>query len=368
MSLSPEQIAYFQEHASDSVQGGLIGTYAAGLGLAYIFVGFRVWARRAEKTAFGHDDWLIIAALAPLSAYAIAGWAAVSIGEGRHIIFVTNTAVFVQTYVTAIVAYSICVVLTKLSILCFYCRLFFPIKTLYYIAWGFGIFIVAYNLALIFVTAFECIPLSSLWTGAPATCFDTLPPFTTLGIVNVVTDVGILALPIRHVLLLHLSLTRRIQVLGIFLLGAVVCVFGIIRVVTLAQAPPGDPSYNQALSGLWSFWEIAVGIVAACLPTLAVLATRSHLSKVSASVVHLMSLTFRRSQGGSANNTKISGHSVHESRNDENEYEQLPEWSVARGTSGDSKNPMHPTHGDASSFVASSIAERGERKEVVYTV
>lgn len=181
MSLTPEEIEYFTEHASDNIQGSLIGSYAAGLTLGYIFVGLRIWARRAEKTAFSPDDWLIIAALAPLTAYAIAGWAAVAVGEGRHIIFVTNLAVLTQTYVTAIVAYSICVVLTKLSVLCFYCRLFFPIKQLYYIAWGFGIFIVAYNIALIFVTAFECVPLSSLWTGAPATCFDTLPPFTALG-------------------------------------------------------------------------------------------------------------------------------------------------------------------------------------------
>lgn len=61
-------------------------------------------------------------------------------------------------------------------------------------------------------------------------------------IVNVLTDVGILALPIRYILPLQLTLARRIQVLGIFLLGSVVCVFGIVRVVVLARAPKADPS------------------------------------------------------------------------------------------------------------------------------
>jgi hypothetical protein len=138
-------------------------------------------ARKAEKTSFGHDDWLIIAALVPLTAYAIVGWLVVSFGEGKHIIFVTNLAGFIQGFVTAIVAYSITTVLTKTSILCFYCRVFSPIWSLRAISWSLGIFIVAYNLALIFVTAFECVPLSSLWTGAPGKCFDTLPPFTALG-------------------------------------------------------------------------------------------------------------------------------------------------------------------------------------------
>ncbi|KAI0521564.1 hypothetical protein F5B22DRAFT_542837 [Xylaria bambusicola] len=358
-ALTPEEIEYYKEHASDNQQGRLIATYTVGLSLAYIFVGLRIWARKAERTSFATDDWLIIAALLPLTAFAIVGYLAVAFGEGKHIIFVTNPAGFAQTFVSAIVAYSICVVLTKISILCFYCRLFFPIKQLVYISWGFGIFIVAYNLALIFVTALECIPLSALWTGEPARCFDTVPPFTTLGIVNVVTDVGILALPIRHIFSLHLSLTRRVQVCGIFLLGAVVCVFGIIRVVALAQAPPGDSSYNQVGSGIWSFAEVSIGIVAACLPTLAVLATRSHLSKVSSSVVNLLTSTFRRNPGGTNNDTKASGRSFHETRDEDNEYAQLSEWSLPRGTSADSKHPIHQANSDASPFDISSHVERG---------
>ncbi|KAI1377943.1 hypothetical protein F4677DRAFT_30799 [Hypoxylon crocopeplum] len=363
MSLSPEDIEYFTEHASDNVQPSLIASNAAGLILAYFIVGLRIWARKTTKQSFGPDDWLVIAALAPLSTYAIVSWLAVSYGEGKHIIFVTNTAGFIQAYVTCIVAYSICVVLTKLSVLCFYCRIFFPIKALFYIAWGFGIFIVAYNLALIFVTAFQCVPLSSMWTGLPGKCIDTLPPFTTLGIVNVVTDVGILALPIRHIILLRLSVTQRIQVCGIFLLGGVVCVFGIVRVVALAQAPAGDPSYNQVWSGVWSFCEIAIGIVAACLPTLAVLVTKLHLSKISTSVIHLVSNTFRRSNGSSGSSTMASGHSARKARDDDNEYTQLSEWSIARGKSSDSRKPIHQASDDVSPFVVGSLTERGERRE-----
>lgn len=120
---------------------------------------------------------------------------------------------------------------------------------------------------------------------------------------------------------------------------------------------------NQVWSGVWSFCEIAIGIVAACLPTLAVLATKTHLSKVSASVIHLLSLTFRRSHGSSGSNTRASGHSVRENRSDENEYAQLSEWSLARAKSGDSRNPMHQGNSDVSPFVAGSLTERGERSE-----
>jgi hypothetical protein len=62
--------------------------------------------------------------------------------------------------VTAIVPYMLCVVLTKLSIFCFYCRIFTTMRSLLRITWGLGVFIVAYNVALIFVIAVQCVPLS----------------------------------------------------------------------------------------------------------------------------------------------------------------------------------------------------------------
>src|SRR4051794_31753448 len=99
MSLSPEKIDYFKEHANDSLQPSIIASNVAGLTLAYIFVGLRIWARKVGKARVGRDDWLIIAALAPLSTYAIVGWLQVTFGEGKHIIFVTNRTGFIQGYV-----------------------------------------------------------------------------------------------------------------------------------------------------------------------------------------------------------------------------------------------------------------------------
>ncbi|KAI2618478.1 hypothetical protein GGR54DRAFT_640600 [Hypoxylon sp. NC1633] len=363
MSLSPEQIEYFQEHASDDLSPSLIVSSAVGLVLAYIFVGLRIWARKAGKIPFGHDDWLIIVALAPLSTYAIVAWIQTTFGEGRHILFVTNRAGFVQAYITCIVAYALCVVLTKISVLCFYCRIFFPIRKLFYISWAIGILTVAYNLALIFVSAFECIPLSSLWTGEPGKCIRTLQVHAILGIVNIVTDVGILALPIRPVLLLRLTLTQRIQVCGIFLLGGVVCVFSIVRVVALSGYPEVDPSYNLVWSGVWSFCEIAIGIVAACLPTLAILVTKLKLSKLSTSVMRLVSFISHTSRSGSGSNTKASGHSVRETKSDDNDYVHLSEWSLARGQSGDSRDAIYQGNGYVSPFVSSSRTEHGEGSE-----
>lgn len=349
MALSPEQIQYFKQHASDSYVPGLTAVHVVGLVFAFTLVGLRVYARRVAKAAFGMDDWLIVAALVPLAAYVITGRILISYGNGRHIIFVTNVEGIIKGTVVGITWYALCIVLTKLSILCFYCRVF-PVRKLVYISWAFGIFIAAYNIALVLVTAFQCIPLSSIWTGKPGVCIDTLPPFTALSVINLITDVGILVLPIRYIVKLQMSLTRRIQICGIFLLGALVTVFGIIRIVTLAQAAPGDPTYNQIPSGIWSFAEISSGIVAACLPTIAVLVTRSYFSKVSRSVVHLLSTTFRRprSSGGSGSGSgsdsttrpKSNGRTWKPTQSDEEEFVQLSKVVPTQTPSNDSRDPI----------------------------
>ena len=108
--------------------------------------------------------------------------------------------------------------LTKLSILFFYNRIF-PSKGLVRASWVIGSIVVAYNVALVLVTAFECRPLSTFWTRKPGTCINTLPPFTVLASFNVLTDVLILVLPVKFVLKLRMRMARKVQVCGIFLLG-----------------------------------------------------------------------------------------------------------------------------------------------------
>ncbi|KAL8945985.1 MAG: hypothetical protein Q9222_007558 [Ikaeria aurantiellina] len=284
-TISPEQLQYYEEHASDDRRPNMLAAAICGLILSYLAVALRFFARRTSATQVGLDDWLILAALIPLTGYFICACLAVHFGEGRHIIFVSNVEGFVQVYTTTIVAYSLCVVLTKVSILTFYNRIF-PSDWLKRASWAIGLLTAGYNLALILVGALECIPLSTLWTHKPGgTCIDTVPPFTALAVINVVTDFLILALPVKFVWNLHMRRTRKIQVCGIFLLGGLVCVFGLVRAVAVGTASGDDPSYltsstsgNQVYSGIWSNLEIDIGVVAACLPTLGVLFSKKKLA------------------------------------------------------------------------------------------
>ncbi|KAL9046362.1 MAG: hypothetical protein Q9214_000785 [Letrouitia sp. 1 TL-2023] len=101
---TPQQIQWYKEHASDNLQPNLIAAAVCGLVIAYIAVVLRVVARRASAARTGIDDWLIIAALLPLTGYATSIFLAVRYNGGRHIIFLKQPRPFIERYIAGITA------------------------------------------------------------------------------------------------------------------------------------------------------------------------------------------------------------------------------------------------------------------------
>ncbi|CEL11520.1 hypothetical protein ASPCAL14622 [Aspergillus calidoustus] len=251
---APEQIAYYQAHADDDRRPNEIASLVCGLFAAIAALAARIAARRVSRMKLGLEDWTIFAAMS------------IHNGQGRHIIFIKDIVYFMKAFVVAVVSYSITVMLTKISILIFYCRIF-QARWLTVCSIVIGAIVIMYNLAVILIAGLQCIPLSDLWNGG-SSCINPQPPWFGFSIVNVVTDVAILALPVKPVLSLHLKLSRKLQVLGMFLTGGVVCVFGVLRAIAMSSLSMVDASWAAVGASIWSFTEISVGIVAACLPLL----------------------------------------------------------------------------------------------------
>lgn len=105
---------------------------------------------------------------------------AVSCGFGAHIPFASNLVGFAKSVLAIETSYSIAVILTKLSILFLYRRIF-PLRAVTFWACVVGSVVVVYSTALIVVTFTACIPLHKLWTPfAHGWCMNTSVPFTTL--------------------------------------------------------------------------------------------------------------------------------------------------------------------------------------------
>ena len=88
------------------------------------------------------------------------------------------------------------------------------------LSWALGAFILAHTLAGIFVTIFQCKPVHGFWDiTIKSTCIKYSLPAIVLASFNVVTDILTLALPMPLIWQLRMSIGRKFQMTGIFLLG-----------------------------------------------------------------------------------------------------------------------------------------------------
>lgn len=82
------------------------------------------------------------------------------------------------------------------------------------------------------------------------------------------------ALPIYPVTKLRQPLSQRIAVIGIFLLGGIVCVASIYRLTTVPMLDPTNLAFTVRGAAVFGHVETAVAIMSACLPTLRPLFSR----------------------------------------------------------------------------------------------
>lgn len=117
------------------------------------------------------------------------------------------------------ILYTLSLVAIKISILQLY-RSIFPGRGFTITTSVVGAGVIAWGIAVILVSVFQCNPVRGAWDlTVPATCI-TLPTFYLANAVpNITMDVIILALPIPNVWTLQMSIRQKYVVSGLFLLG-----------------------------------------------------------------------------------------------------------------------------------------------------
>lgn len=112
----------------------------------------------------------------------------------------------------------------------------FPDRVFKIAVWSVGAFIILWLLAMVFGTTFQCTPIDFAWNKSqPGHCLNVATLFVTLGIINAVTDIIIVVMPLPLIWKLRLPKGRRIGVCGIFALSSIVIVASIVRPVYLAN-------------------------------------------------------------------------------------------------------------------------------------
>lgn len=162
--------------------------------------------------------------------------------------------------------------LVKISMLCFFLRVF-PVRRLQIAIYITMALCTGFSVAFFFATLFQCAPISYAWEQwngeKKGRCNDFhLQGYLAAGI-NIFLDLVILLLPLKQIYDLDISKRKRFSVMLMFLVGVIVTIISSFR---LKFAVPfrhtTNPTYDYVTLGYWSVLEVDVGIICACMPSI----------------------------------------------------------------------------------------------------
>ncbi|GAB7331132.1 hypothetical protein MBLNU13_g02611t2 [Cladosporium sp. NU13] len=173
--------------------------------------------------------------------------------------------------------YQSIVVMTKISIVLLYLRIF-PLevsRNFTYVCSAVIGLLAAYLVAMCIFFAMQCKPISFFWKQWDGEHTGQCVNFQ-LGVyigsgVNIAFDLVVFFRPVPRLLKLQVKDKRRkIGVVFIFLAGLFVTVCSIIRLQYIAQIGQyANATYHYNEVGLWSGLEADVGVICACMPSIA---------------------------------------------------------------------------------------------------
>jgi hypothetical protein len=205
-------------------------------------------------------------------------------GNGKHQIVVTNSQAEIsgKWFFAVEIIFSFIVTLTKLSILWLYHRIF-PFRKMNILCAIGGALMVAWLIQGLLTIVLACTPVAFNWDHTlDGHCNITLDAllYSSMG-TNLATDLYIFILPLPVLAGLKMKKTRKIGLILTFMLGAFVCVAGLMRIPFILEFNEFDSGWTMFPLGIWMNMETNFGIICACLPPMAPLLAKAKPGFVS---------------------------------------------------------------------------------------
>ncbi|PTB44579.1 uncharacterized protein TrAFT101_003129 [Trichoderma asperellum] len=253
--------------------GSMIASIALAVtALSLVALCLRLYVRTRIAKAVGLDDWLIIAGWIGACGYASAivvqtkwGLGLTSLNDMPD----KNVVNFGFTQYVGAPFYVLGIWGFKTSLLVSYVRLV-P-GTYRLVPISLAVIVTLAHIAFLLVFLLLCIPVRKQWIPTtPGHCGQAVPFYITFSSLTIIFDVITLVLPFPVLIKLQMKRRRKIALLCLFALGIFVTIVQIIRIQTIASLV----NYLDSAEAIkWSIVETNVGIIIACVPTLAPLVT-----------------------------------------------------------------------------------------------
>ncbi|KLU82120.1 hypothetical protein MAPG_01197 [Magnaporthiopsis poae ATCC 64411] len=262
---------------------GIIGWFA---GFTSVFVIGRLATKVTRLSQWGPDDtaivivWIMFTCLLPTGILAIRRGFALdmwSIPSRTITRFLFYFFILEPCYVAMIF-------LVKTSILFTYMRIFQNprARKLFHATHTFNLIQAVLFIILVF---FQCRPINHFWLGwtgrSGGRCYNLSVLPVSHAAVGVLLDLWMILLPAAEVLALKLKPRDTVAVLLMFGCGVLLTVISCLRIpYLLTFARPSNLTIGSLQTGIWTYSEIAVGIMVACMPNLRQLVAQLLLPKL----------------------------------------------------------------------------------------
>ncbi|RAQ53318.1 hypothetical protein AFGD_002032 [Aspergillus flavus] len=264
---------------SQSLKPVVLGLCITMLALGNLGVMLRIWAQwRIQKRLMQEDYWLVVAVLFA-NVVSIATIVAVHYGLGYHIFRVESEDpsrqalkwIFLCVWLTA--AFNgPSMLATKVALLLYYRRLFIVAQIwLRSFWWTNMVYVVLWGIGSTITYVLSCVPPSFYWerfdsqSTMHGTCHNTTIADGLPLILDLVSDVAILILPIATIATLQMPLARKSGLMVVFSVGFIAIVSAVARVVVLYKETNlhSDFTYAAAPFELLDVIQLNMAIVCA---------------------------------------------------------------------------------------------------------
>ncbi|CZT25708.1 uncharacterized protein RCC_11377 [Ramularia collo-cygni] len=125
-------------------------------------------------------------------------------------------------------------------------------------------------IASVFVTIFQCTPISYNWHdigNSTSHCTDRVTQVYATASINIFYDIMVLSIPLAKLMDLDITFRQKAGIMFVFLVGIVVTVCSIVRLRYLSVFGASlNFTYDYSFLGLWSIVEVYTCIICVCMP------------------------------------------------------------------------------------------------------
>ncbi|KAI2468305.1 hypothetical protein F4781DRAFT_399075 [Annulohypoxylon bovei var. microspora] len=268
---SPEEVSWMLERPEDNLVPNIIACNTVAAFTATVFIILRLWSRHIQhgRIQLAASDWFAVGAWGCFIGYTVFAALGTRYGLGRHVVFASNARLLTIVNIVGENFYALVIALLKFSILSLYRTIFSSTRWFKRLTWALTALVAELAVQIIISTNVQCIPTARLWEPTlPGKCIEYGTQALVAYIINIVTDIIIITMPIPLIRSLKVNKRKQWGLIFAFAAGGSSCIVSIVQLKYIRKfSGTADSSWEMVPSSLLATIECMTGFIATSIAT-----------------------------------------------------------------------------------------------------